>query len=186
VFRSYHDEALQLVDCLRAADQDGLPGNENLPQRLTKPPRPRLGLLLAGQRGAGSADSVDPIAFGPACAFAAADLYHVFTCFGEHGGQPGGEAAGALQRPHPATRCLPGSPFEQPGVAVRIGPIAAMTAHRSGGGVHHGQVDAVSVWVASDDVLVLLCQHDHCGCPPRVDDRGRHRPGSRSPVAAAL
>jgi len=121
-------------------------------------------LLFARQGAACSTNGVDPVVLGSAAAPAAADLDHVLTGFGEDHGQAGREAAGALQGPDPTTGRVPVGPGQQPGVTIGIGSIRAAGADRSSSGLDDGQVDGVPVRVASDDVFVLLCQHDHCGC----------------------
>ncbi len=56
-------------------------------------------------------------------------------------------------------------PGEHPAVAGTVGGVSEVGTDSPGAGVEHRQVDGVAVWVASDDEVVLVCQHGHCGCP---------------------
>src|SRR5207247_2357394 len=56
-----HDQALEFVDGLCAADQDPFPAGENHPQRLPQTAGSGRALLVTGQRLASRADRVDAI-----------------------------------------------------------------------------------------------------------------------------
>jgi len=122
-------------------------------------------LLVAGQRLASRADRVDPIVLGSPGSLERTDLDDRFPRVDEEHDQAGGEAAGSFQRPDPPARSVLTRPREHPPIASAISGIGQVSVDPPGSGVEHGQVDGVAVWIASDDEVVELCQHDHCGCP---------------------
>ncbi len=91
----------------------------------------------------------------------------------------------------PRARWAPGtstmsSPAAATTVATAVGVFGEVGVDGASLCVHDGHVDRVAIGVAADDAVVVLGQHDHCGCPSCEGKRGRHRPGKRSPVAATL
>ena len=126
---------------------------------------PRLGEVFAGQRFAGGADGVEVVGLGAVAAGRSGrpvDLDDPFAVFEQVGGEPGAEAAGALDRPD----APPGGVFvgerEHPAVAERVGGESVAATSRS------GRVDdrdgvVVSVGVDADDGVDLPCQHGHAG-----------------------
>lgn len=156
-----HDQTLQLVDGLRAADQDRLPSGDDHPQRLSQTVSTHLGLVLTRESLPGGAGSVDLVVLGAALSLDPADLDDLFAGLGKEHRQPGGEAPGALQRPHPSTRGVAVGPGEHPCIAGAVGTIGQLCTQRPGRRIDNGQVDGVTVRVAADDELVLLCEHGH-------------------------
>lgn len=150
-------------------------GAEHHPQRLAQPALAWRRRMLARHRGAGGLDGVDAVALRAGHALVGGDLDDVLSGLGEERGQPGGEAAGALQRPHPRPGRVRGCPRQHVRIARSVRVVGEMRANPPGAGVHDGQVDRVTFGVAPDDVVVLLCQHDHLrvSLPP-----GRTRVGA--------
>ena len=100
-----------------------------------------------------------------------------FTDVDEEHRQAGGEAAGTFQRPDPSAGRMGIGPRQHPSIACTVGSVGQMSEDSTGTGMVHSEVDAVAVWITSDDEVVLLCEHDHCGCHSIKGERGRHRPG---------
>jgi hypothetical protein len=155
----------QFVDGLGAADQNSLPAGENHPQRLPQTASAGCTLLVACQRLAGRADGVDPIVLGATGTLERPNLDDRLTGGEEEHDQAGGEATGSFQCPDPPAWRVLSRPGEHPVIASAVSSIGQLRADPTGAGFEHGQVDCVAIWVASDDVVVLLCDHDHCGCP---------------------
>ena len=114
---------------------------------------------------AGRADRIDPIVLRSARSLESTDLDDRFTGVEEEHDQAGGEAAGSFQRPDPAAGSVLASPREHPKIPGAVSGVGQVSMDSPGAGVEHGQVDGVAVRVASDDEVVVLCEHDHCGCP---------------------
>ncbi len=146
---------------LGAADQHGRPCGQDQAKCLPQAPGPRAGVLLAGQGLAGRAHRVDVVALRAPGTLEPADLHDLFSRPGKERGKPRREAAHALQRPDPLGRCVAINPRQHPGVTRCVGAISKVGTGPTGRGVHHDQIDGVSVGVAPDDVIVLFCQHDH-------------------------
>ncbi len=113
----------------------------------------------------GGADGVDAIVLRASGALERTDLDDRLTGIDEEHNQAGGEAAGPLQRPDPPAGSVLSDPGEHPLIAVTVRGVGQMSENTTSAGVEDGQVDGVAVWVTSDDEVVLLCEHDHCGCP---------------------
>lgn len=147
-----------------------MPGGEHDPQRLPQPALAGIDLNLARERLPRGADRVDLIVLSPtAGTLDAVDLHHVFTGLGQETRQPGAVVPGALQRPHPRSGSLLLCPAEHLRVAGGVRGLGQVGADPGAGGVEHGEINAVTVGVAPDDVVVLFCQHGHRGCPfPRA------------------
>jgi len=122
-------------------------------------------LLVSRDGLARRADGVDSIIFGPSSTLERPHLDHRFTGFEQVHDQAGGEAAGSFQRPGPPAGSVLLGPGQHPCIAGAVGGVGQMRTDATGAGIEHGQVDGVSVRVASDDVVVVICEHDHCGCP---------------------
>src|SRR3954451_12119352 len=69
-----HDQALELVDGLGAADQNTFPAGEDHPQRRPEPAESGRALLVTRQCLTSCADRVDPIVLRSACPLEGTDL----------------------------------------------------------------------------------------------------------------
>ncbi|MDQ1624030.1 MAG: hypothetical protein QOH19_2448 [Actinomycetota bacterium] len=149
LFGCHHDEALEFVDGLGAADQHRLAGRRQGPDPLAQPADPRTGLVFPGHRGPGSADRVEPVVLGTAGAFEGTDFHDILTGQGQFPGQPGGEAPRSLQCPDPAARCMVPGPVEHARVSGAVGRRLEVGAQSAGGCIRHRQVDGVAVRITA-------------------------------------
>jgi len=122
-----------------------------------------------------AADGVQAVVLRAPGSFESPNFDDVLTGLRKGLGQSGSKASRAFQRPDPTPRRSLVGPVQRRGVTRTVGRDLDMGADGAGTALHDGQVDGVSIGVASDDELVLLCQHGHCGCPSIQGDRGRRR-----------
>jgi hypothetical protein len=87
------------------------------------------------------------------------DLDHPLAVFEQERSQPGAEAPGPLDRPHPPARRVLPSEGEQPPVAERVGRDVGVGQHRAGG-VGDGGAVMVAMGIDPDDVVDLVCEHE--------------------------
>jgi len=153
---SHDDEALQLVDRLGAADKNSLPRHENLTQGLPQSAGAGGRLLFTGEHRPNSLNRVDAIAFGTSRSANSGDLDDVLARLGEHSREPGGQAAGALERPDPPSWSLLATPVQQARVARPIGAIGPVRADAPGAAGDDRQIDGVFVRVTADAEHVNL------------------------------
>nr|WP_198682399.1 recombinase family protein [Kribbella sp. VKM Ac-2569] len=104
------------------------------------------------------------------------DLDDPLTTLQQVGGEPGAEAAGALDGPDAAAGCMLVGERDDASVAHGVG--CALLLRDNGTRIgDHGCGVGVAVSIDTDDVVDLACQHGHA-VPPSVEpDRCRHRPG---------
>src|SRR4029077_4517903 len=103
MLRRDDNEALEFVNCLGAANNNGVAGRCEGSDRFAYSPGPRAGLMSTGQGCARSADRGESIIFCSARAGEPPDLDDVFSCLSQFGSQTSGEASRSLQRPDPPT-----------------------------------------------------------------------------------
>ena len=107
-------------------------------------------------------DGVDTVALGASRSANSGDLDNILACLGKDRREPGGEAAGALERPDPSSWRLLATPVQQTCIARAIGAIRPVRRDGPGARCQDREIDGVSVRVTADDVVVMLCKHDHC------------------------
>jgi hypothetical protein len=76
--------------------------------------------MLTGHRGTRGSDRIEPVVLRAAGPFEGADLDDVLTGLGQRFGQPGGEAPGSFQRPHPTPRRVVFGPVEHAHIARTV------------------------------------------------------------------
>ena len=100
-----HDQRLELPDRVGAGVYRSAPGDHQHPQRFPRAASLAwLGVAVASDDHAGSADRVELIAFPAGIAVAPVgviDLHHPLTDLLQMVGEPGAVATGPLDRPHP-------------------------------------------------------------------------------------
>jgi hypothetical protein len=165
LFGCYHDEALEFVDGLGAADKHCLPGRRQGPDCFAQPADAGTGLMFPCQCCSGGADRVEPVALGSSGAFEGSDFDDILTGQGQFPGKSGSEASRSFQRPDASARGVFPCPFQHACVARTVGCCLYVGTDAAGGCIQHRQVDGVAVRITSDDVVIVLCQPAHCGGP---------------------
>ena len=153
-----HDQRLELADGFGAADDGAVSGGEQDAQGFAVAAGPGCGQMLAGQRFAGGADGVEFVGLGAVTAGRAGgpvDLDDPFAVLEQEGGEPGAEAAGALDRPDPPAGGVQDGEGQDPFVAHRVGGAVQVVDDTAGGGFDDGGDVGVAVGVDADDEVDL-------------------------------
>jgi hypothetical protein len=141
-----------------------------------------LGQPPPGQRITGDAFGVDRIGLGsgpPDGSLGPIQFDDQLLSVSQVSSQAGAVAAGALHRPGPQARVLPGQGDEFC-VAVRVGRDRRSGQHSAGPGVDDRGGVGLAVDVDADDDLDQLCQHGHAFSSCQM---GRSRSGSGAEMA---
>ncbi|GEL18363.1 hypothetical protein PA7_22000 [Pseudonocardia asaccharolytica DSM 44247 = NBRC 16224] len=155
------DQRFELPDGPGAGHYGALASGQQHPHGFAVSAGSWRGQVLACEGLPGSADGIELVGLGAIAPRRPVDLHDPLATFEQKCGQPGAEAAGALDCPDPPAVAVLVDEGEQPLVAQRVGGAVGVGEDGGGGGVDERGGVGVAVGVDADDDLDLSCQHGH-------------------------